>query len=77
MPKKKVKYHGDDKDRNSVYMFHNERYDVHLFANADGWDQAMNTFDICNFPHRDDWKVYVACGQQPTNTNKKGVYRNE
>jgi len=57
-------------ERNSVYMFHNERYNVHLFTNADGWNQAMTTFDICNFPHRDDWKVYVACGQQPTNKRK-------
>ena len=30
MPKKKIEYRGDDEERNSVYMFHNERYDVHL-----------------------------------------------
>ena len=34
--------------------------------NADGWDQAMMKFDVANFPNRDDWKIYVACGHQPT-----------
>ena len=34
MPKKKEVYRGDDDERNSVYMFHNERYDVHLFTNV-------------------------------------------
>jgi len=66
MPKKKVEYHGNDEERNSIYMFHNERYDIHFFTHADGWDQAMTKFDLVDFPHRDDWKIYVACGSQPT-----------
>ena len=66
MPKKKIQYHGDDEDKNSVYMYHNEKYDIHLFTNADGWSQAMMKFDVANFPNRDDWKIYVACGHQPT-----------
>ena len=65
MPKKKVKYHGDDEQRNSIYMFHNERYDIQLFTNADGWDQAMMKFDICNFPNRKEWKIFLQCGVQP------------
>jgi|TARA_A100001037_G_C14651779_1_gene414840 hypothetical protein len=65
MPKKKVKYHGDDEQRNSTYMFHNERYDIQLFTNADGWDQAMMKFDICNFPNRKEWKIFLQCGVQP------------
>ena len=52
-------------------------FGTHFGHFSDGWDQAMTTFDVCNFPHRDDWKVYVACGQQPTNTNKKGKYKYE
>ena len=66
MPKKKVKYHGDDEQRNSTYMFHNERYDIQFFTRADGWNEAMMKFDVANFPNRDDWKIYVACGAQPT-----------
>tara|TARA_R100000231_G_scaffold61459_1_gene50112 strand:- start:37 stop:249 length:213 start_codon:yes stop_codon:yes gene_type:complete len=70
MPKKKIQYHGDDEDKNSVYMYHNEKYDIHLFTNADGWSQAMARFDLCNFPQREDWKIYVACGRQPTGSKR-------
>ena len=66
MPKKKEIHRGDDDERNSVYMFHNERYDMQFFTHADGWSQAMMKFDLANFPNRDDWKIYVACGNQPT-----------
>ena len=47
-------------------MFHNERYDIQLFTNADGWDQAMMKFDICDFDNRDEWSIYLRCGSQPT-----------
>ena len=70
MPKKKIKYRGDDDERNSVYMYHNEKYDMHFYTYADGWDQAMMKFDLINFPNRDDWKIYVACGQQPTGSKR-------
>jgi len=66
MPKVKISHYGFKKDKNSVYMFHNDKYNIHLFINADGWEQAMMIFDVCNFPNRDDWKIYIACGQQPT-----------
>ena len=29
---------------------------------ADGWDQAMMKFDICNFPNRKEWKIFLQCG---------------
>ena len=66
MPKKKTKSRKEDYDRCSMYMFHNERYDIQFFTRADGWNQAMMKFDVANFPNRDDWKIYVACGHQPT-----------
>ena len=66
MPKKKCEYHGEDKDRNSVYLFYNTKFDIHLYANADGFDQAMMKFDMCELPHRDNWKIFVQCGHQPT-----------
>ena len=65
MPKKKCKYHGEDKEKNSVYMFHNIRYDIHLFTNADTFDQAMMKFDLCRFPDRDNWKIFLECAHQP------------
>ena len=65
MPKKKCEYHGEDKEKNSVYMFHNIRYDIHLFTNADTFDQAMIQFDKCNFRNREDWKIFLECACQP------------
>ena len=70
MPKKKVKYHGDDEQRNSIYMFHNERYDIQLFTNADGCDEAMKMFDICDFDNRDEWSIYLRCGKQPVRSKR-------
>ena len=66
MPKKQEVYRGDDDEKNSVYMFHNEKYDMQFFTHADGWNQAMMKFDLADFPNRDDWKIYVQCGDQPT-----------
>ena len=46
-------------------MFHNIRYDIHLFTNADTFDQAMIQFDKCNFRNREDWKIFLECACQP------------
>tara|TARA_Y100001935_G_scaffold251247_1_gene252804 strand:+ start:76 stop:288 length:213 start_codon:yes stop_codon:yes gene_type:complete len=70
MPKKKVEYHGDDNDINSKYMFYNTLLDISLFTYADGYDQAMMKFDLINLPHRDDWKIYLECGNQPTESKR-------
>ena len=66
MPKKKCEYHGEEHEKNSIYMFYNTRYDVHLYTNADGFDQAMMKFDLCGFPDRDNWKIFLECANQPT-----------
>ena len=65
MPKKKCEYHGKDKDRNSVYLFYNTKFDIHLYANADGFDQAMMKFDMCNFKDREDWRIFLETACQP------------
>ena len=56
--------HSEDK-KNSVYMFHNIKHDLHLFINADGYESAMMKFDLCNFIDRKDWKIFLECGHQP------------
>ena len=66
MPKKKCEYHGDYDESNSVYMFHNQILDINLFTNADTFDQAMMKFDLCGFPDRDNWKIFLECARQPT-----------
>ena len=65
MPKKKCEYHGEDKDRNSVYLFYNTKFDIHLYANADGFDQAMMKFDMCNFKDREEWRIFLETAYQP------------
>ena len=66
MPKRKTIYHQNDEDENSVYMFLNKKYGLELFINADGFDDAMKIFDICSFENREEWEIYLRCGNQPT-----------
>jgi hypothetical protein len=57
-------YEHEDKT-NSVYMFHNIKHDLHLFINADGYEDAMLKFDLCHFKDRTNWKIFLECGHQP------------
>ena len=66
MPKSKTIYHQDDDAQNSVYMYYNDKWNIKLFINADGFDEAMKMFDICDFDNRDEWSIYLRCGSQPT-----------
>ena len=66
MPKKKCEYHGEEHEKNSVYMFYHQILDISLFTNADTFDQAMMKFDLCGFPNRDNWKIFLECANQPT-----------
>ena len=66
MPKKKCEYHGEEHEKNSVYMFYHQILDISLFTNADTFDQAMMKFDLCGFPNRDNWKIFLECAHQPT-----------
>ena len=53
MPKSKTIYHQDEDGQNSVYMYYNDKWNIKLFINADGFDEAMKMFDICDFDKRD------------------------
>ena len=66
MPKRKIIYHQDDEDQNSVYMYLNKKYGLELFIHADGFDDAMKIFDICDFKNREEWEIYLECVNQPT-----------
>ena len=46
-------------------MFHNIKHDLHLFINADGYEDAMLKFDLCHFKDRTNWKIFLECGHQP------------
>jgi hypothetical protein len=39
----------NEENNNSVYMFHNIKNNIHLFINADDFEDAIVQFDLCNF----------------------------
>jgi|TARA_A200000159_G_scaffold116861_1_gene110377 hypothetical protein len=51
---------------NNVYMFHNLKFNLHLFINAMDLEDAMNQFDMCQFENRKYWKVFLETGHQPS-----------
>ena len=54
-----------DELESSVYMFQNQKHHVSLFVDARSYDDAKAKFDLCEFEHRTDWKIFVECGDQP------------
>ena len=62
--KKEDKLMSKDND-NSVYMFHNIKHNIFLFTNCENYDDAMDTFDKCWFENREEWKIFLECGDQP------------
>ena len=60
----------DTLDIGNVYMFYNTLFYINIFINANGFDQAMEKFDLCNFKNRDQWKVFTQCGKQPSRSKK-------
>ena len=65
MPKHKTIYKKDKNEENSVYMFYNNTWNIKLFVHADGFDEAMKVFDMCDFENREEWNIFLRCGQQP------------
>ena len=60
----------DENSESNVYLFHNTKYNLHVFINANNFDEAMNKFDLCSFKDRPSWKIFLECGQQPANAQK-------
>jgi len=65
MPKHKTIYHKNKDEENSVYMYYNDTWNIKLFVHADGFDEAIKLFDICNFENKEEWSIFLKCGQQP------------
>ena len=53
-----------DNDTN-VYMFHNIKHNIFLFTNCENYADAMETFDLTGFENREEWKIFLQCGDQP------------
>lgn len=56
----------EDLQKDNVYLFHNIQFNLHIYINADGHDDAMKQFDLCQFKDRKNWKVFLECAQQPS-----------
>ena len=67
----KPKINTDTLNNGNVYMFANIKYDLQLYVNANGADQAMEKFDLCCFNHREDWKIFMELGCQPSESRGK------
>jgi len=72
---KKRKYKKKEKAKtldHSVYVFHNTLFNFNLFIDAKYADDAMEKFDMCGMQNRDQWKIFVELGQQPTERKQNG-----
>ena len=57
-----------DNDTN-VYMFHNIKHNIFLFTNCENYENAMDIFNLSGFDDREQWKIFVKCGEQPNIRN--------
>ena len=55
-----------EKESNRVYVFNNVLFNFNMYINADNADEACEKFDMCGFTHRDQWKIMVELGSQPS-----------
>ena len=56
-------YHEKD---NRVYVFNNVLFNFNMYINAVNAEEAYEKFDMCGFTHRDQWKIMVELGSQPS-----------
>ena len=65
MKKQKVVTLAPEADHKSVYMFYNKDYDINLFVNAYGANEAQDIFNACCFEERWKWEIYLELENQP------------
>ena len=44
---------------NGEYMFTNRKYNLQVYVDADGWREAEDKFDTCQFENPNDWEIYL------------------
>ena len=49
----------------NTYMFHNQKYGIYLYTKCTNYEDAMDTFDLAGFENREEWKIFIECGDQP------------
>ena len=66
MKKKAItKYKEKKEDAGSVYIYYNLKTKVMLFVDGENLDDACNKFDLCGFPNRNEWKIFLEVAHQP------------
>ena len=48
----------------NVYMFFNKKRNLQVYVDADGWNDAHNKFDTCEFQNPEDWEIYLKIKQR-------------
>jgi hypothetical protein len=66
MKKQKVITIAPKAEHSCVYVFHNKKYDINLFVNAWGADEAYAKFDECEFANREEWTIMLELENQPS-----------
>ena len=56
----------NEEKENNVYMFHNIKHGIYLFTSCENYQDAMDTFDLTGFENREEWKIFLECGDQPS-----------
>ena len=48
-----------DDDTNNTYMFINRKRNLQVYTDADGYAEAHDKFDSCEFENPKDWEIYL------------------
>jgi len=68
MKKQKVINLRPDAEHQNTYVFYNKKYDINLFVNAWGADEAYQKFDECKFVEREEWIIMLELANQPSDS---------
>ena len=66
MKKQKVVTLVPEAEHSNVYVFHNKKYDINLFVNAWGADEAYEIFDLCGFKNKLEWRIMLELDNPPS-----------
>ena len=48
-----------DDDVHNTYMFMNRKRNLQVYVDADGYAEAHDKFDTCQFENPNDWEIYL------------------
>ena len=48
-----------DDDVHNTYMFINRKRNLQVYVDADGYAEAIDKFDSCEFENHKDWEIYL------------------